>query len=200
MPKPTAEQLHDRARQAAIETAPIAGVGDFIGFVDEAEDVITMKFASRQKGYIGWQWHVTMFVSDDDVSVSEVNLLPGETSLLAPDWVPWADRLADWKALQAELEAQAAAEAAEAAEGEDEDSEEDDIDDVEDSIDDEESSEDSTDEAASEEPAAESAASEELPVALEEEGEESETDSNDAGQRPPRFLRRRLGRLNKKKK
>ncbi len=200
MPKPTAEQLHDRARQAAIETAPIAGVGDFIGFVDEAEDVITMKFASRQKGYIGWQWHVTMFVSDDDVSVSEVNLLPGETSLLAPDWVPWADRLADWKALQAELEAQAAAEVAE---GEDEDPDEDDsddIDEVEDSIDDEDSSEDSNDEDASEEPAAESAASEESAVALEEQSDESETDSDDAGQRPPRFLRRRLGRLNKKKK
>jgi Protein of unknown function (DUF3027) len=203
MPKPTAEQLHDRARQAAIETAPIAGVGDFIGFVDEAEDVITMKFASRQKGYIGWQWHVTMFVSDDDVSVSEVNLLPGETSLLAPDWVPWADRLADWKALQAELEAQAAAEAAEAAEGEDEESEEDDsddIDDVEDSIDEEDSSEDSNDEDESEVPAAEESASDESAVALEEQSDESENDSDDAGQRPPRFLRRRLGRLNKKKK
>ena len=197
MPKPTAEQLHDRARQAAIETAPIAGVGDFIGFVDEAEDVITMKFASRQKGYVGWQWHVTMFVSEDDVTVSEVNLLPGETSLLAPEWVPWADRLADWKALQAELEAQAAAEAAEAAEADDEENSDDTEDSVEvDHNDDSVEVDDSDDEPEIEE----SSASEELAVALEEEGDETETDSDDAGKRPPRFLRRRLGRLNKKKK
>ncbi len=197
MPKPTAEQLHDRARQAAIETAPIAGVGDFIGFVDEAEDVITMKFASRQKGYVGWQWHVTMFVSEDDVTVSEVNLLPGETSLLAPEWVPWADRLADWKALQAELEAQAAAEAAEAAEADDEENSDDTEDSVEvDNNDDSVEVDDSDDEPEIEE----SSASEELAVALEEEGDETETDSDDAGKRPPRFLRRRLGRLNKKKK
>ena len=181
MPKPTAEQLHDRARQAAIESAPPAGVGDFVGFVDEAEDVITMKFASRQKGYIGWNWHVTMFVSDEDVSVSEVNLLPGENSLLAPDWVPWADRLADWKALQAELEAQAAAEAAEADESDDDEDEDEDEDDDSDQPEQQSVVEVSTDESA---------------VALEEQSDETETDSDDAGKRPPRFLRRRLGRLN----
>ena len=116
MPKPTAEELRDRARAAAVEAAPHAAVGDFIGFIEETEDVITMQFASRQKGYAGWQWQVSLFVSDDEVTVSEVNLMPGENSLLAPDWVPWADRLADYKALQAELEAQAAEEAAEAEE------------------------------------------------------------------------------------
>ena len=198
MPKPTAEQLHDRARQAAIESAPPAGVGDFVGFVDEAEDVITMKFASRQKGYIGWNWHVTMFVSDEDVSVSEVNLLPGENSLLAPDWVPWADRLADWKALQAELEAQAAAEAAEAEESEDDEDEDDESENLEDAAEASESELDDESEQ-TDETAEVDAATEESAVALEEQSDETETDSDDAGKRPPRFLRRRLGRLKKKK-
>lgn len=191
MPKPSAEEIRDRARQVAVESAPHASVGDFVGFIDEAEDVITMKFASRQKGYVGWNWHVTLFVGEDELTVSEVNLLPSENSLLAPDWVPWADRLADWKALQAELEAQAAAEAAEQ-EGED----------AEDA---EEAAEDSgepveveTDAAAATEVDGDEP-SEELAVALEEDGDETETDSDDAGKRPPRFLRRRLGRLKKKK-
>lgn len=189
MPKPTAEQLRDRARQAAVESAPPVSVGDFVGFIDEAEDVITMKFASRQKGYVGWNWHVTLFVSDDDVSVSEINLLPGDNSLLAPDWVPWADRLADYKALQAELEAQAAAEAAEA--------EEDSTDDESD----EEDSEDQVVEDAMNEEADEASQSleEESVTTLVDEGEQAEDDSENAGKRPPRFLRRRLGRLKKKK-
>lgn len=192
MPKPTAEQLHDRARAAAVESAPPAAVGDFIGFIDEAEDVITMKFVSRQKGYTGWQWHVTLFIGGDDITVSEVNLIPGENSLLAPDWVPWADRLADWKALQAELEAQAAEEAAEnegSEDGEDE------------AVDDAEDSEDSDTDARAEQTAdiGESAPAEESAVALEEDGDQSESNANDASKRPPRFLRRSLGRLKKKK-
>jgi NACalpha-BTF3-like transcription factor len=178
MPKPTAEELRDRARTAAVEAAPHAAVGDFIGFIEETEDVITMQFASRQKGYAGWQWQVSLFVSDDEVTVSEVNLMPGENSLLAPDWVPWAERLADYKALQAELEAQAAEEAEES-------------EDVEDSEDSEEVVEDVVEEV--------EVTNEESAVALEEDGDQAETDSDDAGKRPPRFLRRRLGRLKKKK-
>ena len=200
MPKPTAEQIRDRAREAAVESAPHAAVGDFIGFIDEAEDVITMKFAARQKGYVGWNWHVTLFVSEDDMTVSEVNLIPGENSLLAPDWVPWADRLADWKALQAELEAQAAAEAAEAAEDgtEDDDSAEDDDAADSDEVEGVELGSESDDfELQAEAPA--SSEVEDLAVALEEQGDETEPDTDDAGKRPPRFLRRRLGRLKKKK-
>lgn len=209
MPKPTAEQIRDRAWQAAVEAAPPATVGDFVGFVDESDDVITMKFATRQKGYVGWNWHISLYVGEDELTVSEVNLLPGDNSLLAPDWVPWADRLADWKALQAELEAQAAAEAAEAEETEVDDADDEDAgnEDIEAENDDSErplvaakaghveSSESFEESEQSEmtESVVESA------VALEENGDETETDADDAGQRPPRFLRRRLGRLKKKK-
>jgi hypothetical protein len=111
--------------------------------------------------------------------------MPGEESLIAPNWVPWAERLADYKALQAELEAQAAAEAAEAEEN----------DDVEDDEDDEseEASAELNEEIESEEVADESAAT------LAPEGVDAENNSDDAGARVPRFLRRRLGRLKHKK-
>jgi hypothetical protein len=41
-------------------------------------------------------------------------MVPGEDSLIAPNWVPWAERLADYQALQVELEKQAALDAEEA--------------------------------------------------------------------------------------
>jgi hypothetical protein len=42
-----------------------------------------------------------------------VVLTAGEDSLAAPAWVPWSERLADYQALQAELEKQAALDAEE---------------------------------------------------------------------------------------
>jgi hypothetical protein len=53
-------------------------------------------------------------------SVLEVELMPGDGALLAPDWVPWSERLEEYRAAQA-------AAAAESAEADDET--DDDIDD-----------------------------------------------------------------------
>jgi hypothetical protein len=41
-------------------------------------------------------------------------MVPGEDSLVAPKWVPWSERLADYQALQLELERQAFIDAANA--------------------------------------------------------------------------------------
>lgn len=185
MPKLTEQQLRDRAKLAAVESAPKQGVGEFLQQTEEAENVFTFYFEAKMKGYIGWTWAVSLFATDEETTVSEVNLMPSEESLIAPNWVPWAERLADYKALQAELEAQAAAEAAEAEEN----------DDVEDDEDDEseEASAELNVEIESEEVADESAAT------LAPEGVDAENNSDDAGARVPRFLRRRLGRLKHKK-
>jgi hypothetical protein len=193
MPKLNEQQLRERAKLAAIESAPKNGVGDFLQMIEEEENVFTFLFASKMKGYSGWTWSVSLFATDDDTTVSEVNLMPGEDSLVAPNWVPWAERLADYKALQAELEAQAALEAAEA---EDAESDEDEASDeqsesVEADNDGEEDSNvaDQVDEVSADESAS----------TLAPEGVDSENDSDDAGARVPRFLRRRLGRLKYKK-
>lgn len=169
--------LQDRARQAAVEFANSQSVGEFISVIDEGDNVSTFLFESKLKGYVGWNFSVSLFSDGDQTTVSEVNLMPGENSLLAPNWVPWSERLADYKALQAELEAQAAAEAAEAEGSAEENDSADDVPEV-------------TDESLEEKESA--------PV-LADESVDAEQDSDDTGKRPPRFLRRRLGRLKYKK-
>lgn len=111
----------DLARKAAVESAPTAGVGEFIEAFEDGENLVTYIFESKQKGYLGWQWSVTVFSAKDSATVSEVVLIPGTDALVAPNWVPWSERLADYKALQAELEAQAALAAEEGEDSEDTD-------------------------------------------------------------------------------
>jgi hypothetical protein len=52
---------------------------------------------------------VTVFQLDpsSEPTLSEVVMIPGEGSIKAPNWIPWAERLADYQALQQELEKQA---------------------------------------------------------------------------------------------
>jgi hypothetical protein len=168
--------LENRAREAAVEFANSQSVGDLLTVIDEGDNVSTYLFESKLRGYVGWSISVTLFSDGDETSISEVNLMPGEKSLLAPNWVPWSERLADYKALQAELEAQAAAEAEENAEANSDEANEEIIADVE-----PENLEDSA------------------PTVLADESVNAEENADDTGKRPPRFLRRRLGRLKYKK-
>jgi hypothetical protein len=208
MPKP---ELQEFARQAAKASAPANTVGLFVELIDEGDEVYTYLFETKQKGYVGWRWSVTVFDGLEEPSVSEVVLMPGPDSLVAPKWVPWSERLADWKALQAELERQAAEEAALAAEeGEDGDDEEDedsddiiDVDDADERADeiDDEDEEDASDEELeesheAEDQNAEAAAEEDSAVADLEPSEDAESDAGKARKRIPRFIRRR-GRKNK---
>lgn len=142
----------EAARAAAVGQASEHAVGELLGYSTE-DSLTTFVFTSNLKGYVGWNWSVSVFqgAKGDEPTISEVLLLPGDQALLAPGWVPWSERLADYKALQAELEAQAALDAleAEGAEGEDEDaeSETDEDDDVDgfDEVDDDESDTDDDD-------------------------------------------------------
>jgi hypothetical protein len=109
------------ARAAAVEAHDEKSVGAFIEAVQEPDaGVVTYLFASALKGYPDWRISVSLFESGDSATISEVLVVPGPESLTAPAWVPWSERLADYKALQAALEAEAAA-AAEAAEDEEDD-------------------------------------------------------------------------------
>jgi len=53
-------------------------------------------FAADLPGYRGWQWCVVVAGApdSDEVTVSEVVLLPSDGALLAPEWVPWKERIA----------------------------------------------------------------------------------------------------------
>ncbi|AIC47835.1 Protein of unknown function (DUF3027) [Rhodoluna lacicola] len=196
MPKSPALEQKDFARIALIEATSKSKVGNFIEVIDEGENVASYLFENNQKGYVGWRWSVTIFQanSNEPATVSEIVLMPGPDSLVAPDWVPWSERLADYKALQLELEKQAALEAEEAEESDDDadlDVEDDDADDL-DAEDDESESNDSESESV-EIQSAEQPAESESAVSDLEEGEDAENDSENTGRKPPRFLRRRKG-------
>ena len=70
-------------------------VGDHLGAVGEGDRVVTHFFACLDRGYVGWRWAVTVTRAPRQklVTVDEVVLLPGESAVLAPPWVPWRDRM-----------------------------------------------------------------------------------------------------------
>jgi hypothetical protein len=188
------KDLSEFAQEAARLTGGRRAVGDYIRTDEEESGLRSYIFQSTLRGYVGWFWSVTIYQPDgEEPTISEVVMMPGADSLVAPNWVPWSERLADYKALQAELEAQAALEAEEAAalaEG----SEEPDDDD-EDDEDDEEELEfvDVPDDDSIEEAEEKLLASTEFDV----EGD-SEDDSDNTGKKPPRFFSWKSRRKNKK--
>ena len=179
MPKSPVLEQKDFAREALIAATSKSKVGNFIEVIEEGDGLASYLFENNQKGLGGWGWSVTSFEGGSGgAGVSGIVLLPGRVSLVAPDWVPWSERLADYKALQIELEKQAALDAEEAEDSDDET----DADSDESESDDEEV-----------EVTAEESAESESAVANLEEGEDAKDDSEDTGRKPPRFLRRRKG-------
>lgn len=182
------------AYNAAVEASSRNAVGFFIESIEEDEGVVTYLFEGKLKGYIGWRWSVSVFQADEKspATISEVLLVPGPESLVAPDWVPWSERLADYKALQAELEAQAALDAEEVEDDADEVEDADDVDETEEAVDSTLAMDGEGESAVSEPDSEESA------LANVEEGVEPEADAGKTRKRP-RFLRRRNRGASKKK-
>src|SRR5215472_10790023 len=85
----------DLARSAAVEVAGADVVGDHAGVFAEDERVATHLFSCQDGAYRGWRWAVTVARASraKNVTVSEMALLPGPDSLLAPPWVPWSERV-----------------------------------------------------------------------------------------------------------
>ncbi|WP_248241738.1 DUF3027 domain-containing protein [Microbacterium kunmingense] len=121
-PDPRLLEAHDLALAALREITPADTIGEPADYRIEDDGVVSLRFENRLHGYPGWFWTVSLArVEDAEPTVLEVELLPGDGALLAPEWVPWAVRLAEYQAAQA-----AAAES-----GEDDDSDEDEDDDAE---------------------------------------------------------------------
>jgi hypothetical protein len=83
------------AREAAIVEAGAAQVGEHLGHLVEGERLVTHYFASTHPGYRGWRWAVTLTRASraKTVSVNEVVMLPGDEAIVAPEWVPWSERV-----------------------------------------------------------------------------------------------------------
>ena len=89
-------EAHDIARAALREITAEASIGEPAGYIDEGDGAVSLRYATTLRGYPGWFWTVTLAAVDgEEPTVLEVELLPGETALLAPEWVPWAVRLAE---------------------------------------------------------------------------------------------------------
>lgn len=85
----------EAAREALLELVDASQVGDHLGVRAEDAKVVTHLFACTQAGYRGWQWSVTVARAprQKTVTVDEVVLLPGDEAILAPEWVPWKERI-----------------------------------------------------------------------------------------------------------
>jgi hypothetical protein len=85
----------ETAREAAAELAGAAHVGEHLGAHGDGERLVTHDFACLDAAYRGWRWAVTLTraARSKTVTVDEAVLLPGAGALLAPEWVPWNERL-----------------------------------------------------------------------------------------------------------
>lgn len=96
----------DRAREALLEVTSAESIGKPAGHIVEDDHVLSLLFENRLDGYPGWYWTVSLArVEDGEPTVLESELMPGDGALLAPDWVPWSERLAEYRAQQQEQEA-----------------------------------------------------------------------------------------------
>lgn len=84
------------AREAALDLAEQpADVGDHLGYTVDADRLVSHRFACTARGYRGWVWTVTLsrVLRARTATVCEAVLLPGDDAILAPEWVPWDERL-----------------------------------------------------------------------------------------------------------
>lgn len=70
-------------------------VGAHAGAAADDDRLVTHRFSATLPGYGGWEWFATLARAPRSkvITVCEVGLLPGPDALLAPDWVPWSERV-----------------------------------------------------------------------------------------------------------
>ncbi len=85
----------DLAREAVLEVADRDTVGEHLSVTAESERLVTHRFASTAKGYRGWVWTVTVARAPraKTPTVCEVDLTAADQAVLAPEWLPWSERL-----------------------------------------------------------------------------------------------------------
>lgn len=83
------------ARAALLADVDAGSVGDHLGFEAEGDRIGSHYYACTAPGYRGWRWSVTVTRAprQKSVTVAEVVLIPGAESIVAPDWVPYRERI-----------------------------------------------------------------------------------------------------------
>src|SRR5882757_414584 len=85
----------DVALAVTQEAVGAHSVGKHLGVVAEGDRVVTHLFACEEPAYRGWRWATTLTRASraKNITVDETVLVPGSDAVLAPEWVPWSDRL-----------------------------------------------------------------------------------------------------------
>ncbi len=86
----------DVARAALVEIAEPGTIGEHLGMEMLAERLGMHWFDCTSSAYVGWRWGVSVarVPRGKVATVCETNLLPGPAAVLAPEWLPYAERLA----------------------------------------------------------------------------------------------------------
>lgn len=92
--RPILAEAVELARRALLELEPV-GVGAHLGVTAEDDAAATHHFQATLPGYHGWQWAVVVAAPPEatHATVSESALLPGPDALVAPDFLPWDQRI-----------------------------------------------------------------------------------------------------------
>ena len=86
----------DIAKQAVIDDAGKREyVGEFYSIDSDEERIATYLFEAKLSGYDGWRWAVTVakVYEQSAPTICDVVLLPGTQALLAPNWIPYSQRI-----------------------------------------------------------------------------------------------------------
>ncbi|RJT95283.1 DUF3027 domain-containing protein [Arthrobacter frigidicola] len=85
----------DFAREGVLQVAPAEQVGGHVTSYPEGERLTTHRFEAFVPGYGNWHWFITLarVARSKEPTICEVGLLPSETALLAPEWLPWSERV-----------------------------------------------------------------------------------------------------------
>ena len=85
----------DAARAALLALVDASDVGQHLGHVVEGERLVTHLFACERAGYLGWRWSVTVTRAPRQkvVTIDEIVLIPGAEAIVAPEWVPYRERI-----------------------------------------------------------------------------------------------------------
>lgn len=92
----TLKNLEPVGREALAQITPAATIGELVS-TEQTDNIATLRFSSHMTGYVGWDWVVSLAVDGDETTILETELVAGDEAVVAPDWVPWADRLREYE-------------------------------------------------------------------------------------------------------
>ncbi|MDO4927451.1 MAG: DUF3027 domain-containing protein [Corynebacterium sp.] len=91
------KHARDYARAAVLEEADgqREQVGRYLYMHVHAADCVIYGFQAKVPGYRGWQWQavVAKDAESNNLTISEIVLIPGKTALQAPAWIPYRERI-----------------------------------------------------------------------------------------------------------